>query len=269
MKDMRIFNHKKNSETIKLRVAEIRNFDELYSLIRQVDIIPDDSRTWTCVEIISIIEEFRRGKTKIDNVTKTFGLRDKVAELKKMEQFSKFYDEYFYNSKEQYFQFIFSKDSQPVSGWKLHIYAENVDDSVRIYEILANVLYKNEISCKFATDEFYHMCDDERHRQYGKGCAIYLPVSYFHRGVVGEVLETIHNLLQKGGYLKRGRIKGDKHFEGSIHYRYEANIPMLFCGFNTKLYHQCYKENDGVNYNIKSNFDLFETIKFRQSCQKR
>ena len=146
-------------------------------------------------------------------------------------------------------------DSSPSSGWKLHVYGESVTDSSSIFRALGHFLKEYQLSYKLATGSFYqhHPPTD---RQYGKAATIYLPMMYIHNREIFDLIPHINELLRDSGYSKSGEITGDKHYGGSIHYRYEMKIPMLYEGFNNEFYLANYRENDG-NYNIESNSDLF------------
>ena len=150
-------------------------------------------------------------------------------------------------------------DKFPSSGWKLHVYGENVTDSASIYLATVRFLKEHEIPFKVATGKFYqHMPPTDR--QHGKAVTIYLPMRYIHNREVFDLIPQIDDLLKDKGYSKSGEITGDKHYEGSIHYRYAMKIPMLYEGFNAKLSRDNYRANDG-NYNIEFNSDLFDLNK--------
>ena len=147
-------------------------------------------------------------------------------------------------------------DKFPSSGWKLHVYGENVPDSASIVLATARFLREREIPFKVATRNFYQLCPPP-HKQHGKAATIYLPMRYIHNRGIFDLISEIVGLLKDSGYSKSGKISGDKHHEGSIHYRYGMKIPMLYEGFNAKLSQDNYRANDG-NYNIYSNTDLFD-----------
>ena len=149
----------------------------------------------------------------------------------------------------------------PLSGWKLHIYGINVIDTLRINYTLAKFLEKKDLPYKLTTHVTHQ---SHMHTvQEGKAFTIYLPIKYFltkkKRNELKSVIDEISKLLHDAGYSRKGEISGDRRWwNGIIHYRYDRTIWMRSEGFDEKEY---YNPNEGGDYNIERNPDLFEMLK--------
>ena len=257
------------------------SFDKLYSDIKGIGYTDD-----TANRLISLIEDVRKG---------TYTMAELLSNLKQsgtgnditnnvMRRLRKLL---FNNNKEEMelyvrlvshqdgflHAFSVSLDKRPSSGWKLHIYGESIIDAAKIWRILGSHLEKLGVSYKVGTTKIldYRIRGSEMFggHQYGKAFVIYIPMIYFQSGPMTDNKKAVHfidginKLLKDNGYSKKGKIMGDEHYKGSIHYRYEMSIPMRREGFNKKLYFPpdgYYKEAEGTDgsYNdVPDNPDLF------------
>ena len=65
----------------------------------------------------------------------------------------------------------------------------------------------------------------ENNKQFGKmGATFYIPPYVFKQGKLQSLLGDIKAALD--GYVPAGPIRGDKHLDGAINYRYELNGPI-------------------------------------------
>ena len=242
------------------------SFEALYSDIkRQYD-------RKTSNNLIKAIDSVRKGEYRIDFALGRFRRDPGLPEIQQRVEnlFLKFKD----NEEKDMYGDLFTYpvwvkcpyptdfDRHPTSGWKLHVYGENAIDSFKIFQILHRGLKKYMIPYKLATKDFH----DEHPKgriQHGKACVIYLPMWLLYRRKDGiNFINDIAKILKHNSHSKSGAIKGDRHHEGSVHYRYEMDVPIRPHGFDNKSYKSHYLKSDGKNYNrIMGNYDLFEFIK--------
>ena len=232
-------------------------FDRLYSEIRKNGIGINHNSS----ELITLIDSVRKGEIHINHI-QDHEIRKRVEDL-----LLNFHDERERRVYEILFTYVgyfaelqhFDFNHLPSSGWKLHVYGENAIDSFKTYQILRHSLEHYKLSYKLATARFYRG-RSKRDIQYGKALTIYIPMVLFYNKTVVKVIDYLNKLLSHGSYLKKGKIKGDKHYKGSIHYRYEMHIPIQTNGFNRRFYHANYRANNGKDYNIENNIDLFQAL---------
>lgn len=247
------------------KISDARDFIELYSIIRDLGKIKGSQQIYFSESLIALIEEVREGKRKINYITRNEGLRTKVKELLKND-----------GKKEgSLFNLLMNKNDfwigyprleVPLSGWKIHIYGENANDSFEIYNILKDYLNKNKIGFKLATKYFFDRISPN-HIQFGKAMVIYLPIFLFFKkqshgdfeqiADYAKVFEHIKLLLEKNNYSKKGDIRGDRRYYRYVFYRYELKIPITPEGFKRQEYKKNYRPNDGWDYNIEGNPDIF------------
>ena len=117
--------------------------------------------------------------------------------------------------------FVQMTDGGPMSGWKIHIYGEDVSDSAYLITKLDDYLKSNNSAYKIATDNFYKSAKGTK--QEGKGLTIYIPYDIVKNGKQKEFFDDIESKISD--YTKSGTISGDKSYNSKIHYRYEYNQP--------------------------------------------
>ena len=123
-----------------------------------------------------------------------------------------------YNNSNSFIQMTTGK---PMSGWKIHIYGDSVEDSAKLITKLDDYLKSTESFYKIATDKFYK--NSSGTKQQGKALTIYIPYDVVKSGKQKEYFDGISQKL--GDYNKTGNISGDKSYNGVIHYRYEYKEP--------------------------------------------
>jgi hypothetical protein len=117
--------------------------------------------------------------------------------------------------------FIQMRNGSPMSGWKIHIYGEGVDDSAYLITKLDDFMKENNAAYKIATDSFYK--GSEGTIQKGKAMTIYIPYDIVKNNKQKEFFDGISSKISD--YTKSGSISGDKSYDGKLHYRYEYNQP--------------------------------------------
>lgn len=70
---------------IRKRIESTSSFGELYEVLNTLQEIPSSQRIYSCDEIISIINKVRNKELGIKKIPRTYGLREKVEELLKLE----------------------------------------------------------------------------------------------------------------------------------------------------------------------------------------
>lgn len=159
-----------------------------------------------------------------------------------------------------------------MSGWKFHIFGEDIKDAVYLQDALKPVIDKYKAAAKVGGT--YHNSAEAfkpGQVQHGKqGVTIYIPVDVVNNGKAREMLSDIQNAIS--GYKKGGTISGDKIITPAIHYRYELMGPIPKDGISnvspginpvTKKpiksdYSSMYSENQGGPYKPDDIPDLFD-----------
>ena len=147
-----------------------------------------------------------------------------------------------------------------MSGWKFHVFGEDLVDSVFLKEKLWPVTQKWNAGAKVGgikhTDGVTYPSMQPGGVQYGKqGATIYIPVDVINSGKQQEMLSDIQNAI--AGYKKGGNISGDQAITPSIHYRYELLGPVPKEGIDMKTYDVMYNKNSGGPYKPDDVEDLF------------
>lgn len=134
------------------------------------------------------------------------------------------------------------------SGWKVHIYGEDVGDSIWIYENLSDYLKRKNVPFKIATLRRYKGSGP----QSIKAATIYMPNYKEFRPILTDLI----SLMQS--YPKKGQIGGDRHIGSALNYRYDLPIPIQLIKPDQRPGlggdDDFYRPNDG-NYNIEGNID--------------
>jgi hypothetical protein len=145
-----------------------------------------------------------------------------------------------------------------MSGWKFHVFGEDVKDAVFLQDVLKPVIDKYRCSAKIGgTGQISSDAFKPGQVQYGKqGATIYIPPDVINSGRQQEMLSDIKNALS--GYKKGGTISGDQALTPSIHYRYELLGPAPKEGIDLSTYRNMYSPNqDGGVYKPNDVEDLF------------
>lgn len=145
------------------------------------------------------------------------------------------------------------------SGWKFHIFGEDIKDAVYLQDALKPVIDKYKPAAKVGGT--YHQTADAFKPggvQYGKqGVTIYIPPNVINAGRQQEMLADIQSALS--GYNKGGTISGDQAITPNIHYRYELLGPIPKEGINYEAYSKMYSKNEGGTYKPSDVGDIFTT----------
>ena len=143
-----------------------------------------------------------------------------------------------------------------MSGWKFHVYADNLDEVSFLYEKLLPVANKHGAGMKLASSEMLNRLA-QNPVQKGKGVTLYLPSNVIAKNAQKYFLSDIQSAIN--GYKKSGQISGDKMITDNIGYRYELSKPIdASKGVNMNEYRALYKSNEGGPHNMQGNPDLFK-----------
>ena len=143
-----------------------------------------------------------------------------------------------------------------LSGWKFHVYADNLDEAAFLYEKLLPIANKHGAGMKVASSKMLDTLSQST-IQKGKGVTLYLPSSVIEKNAQKEFLSDIQSAIK--GYETHGQISGDKMITNNIGYRYELSKPINTSkGVDMGEYNKLYKGNEeGATHNITGNLDLF------------
>lgn len=142
-----------------------------------------------------------------------------------------------------------------MSGWKFHVYADNLDEVAYLYEKLLPLVNKYGTGFKLAGGEKLKQLATNPN-QIGKGVTIYLPSSTFANDMVDDFVSDLQSAIS--GYTKKGNISGDRMITNNIGYRYEFSRPINpKIGVDDRQYFSLYSSNQGGSHNIPNNPDLF------------
>lgn len=159
------------------------------------------------------------------------------------------------------------------SGWKFHVFGEDIKDAVYLTDVLTPVINKYGAHGKvggtgqIALDEM-----KPGRNQYGKqGATIYIPVNVINSNLQKQMFEDIKTAIS--GYKKGGIISGDKALTPAIHYRYELLGPIDYKNGISTLspgidpitkeripsdYENMYSKNEGGSYKPDDVPDIFD-----------
>jgi hypothetical protein len=147
----------------------------------------------------------------------------------------------------------FGPKPEKMSGWKFHVYGEDLYDSAYLYDRLEPLTQKWGAPAKVGVGvDFYPGTV-----QFGKkGVTIYIPPSVIKNNQVQSMFSDIQNTIS--GYKKVGTISGDKSITDNITYRYELDgvIPTGE-GIPMSQYRKMYTSNTGGSYKPSDVPDLF------------
>jgi hypothetical protein len=151
------------------------------------------------------------------------------------------------------------------SGWKFHIFGEDIKDAIYLQDALKPVIDKYKPTAKVGgtyqnSSESFKLGQ----KQHGKqGVTIYIPPYVINSGKQQEMLSDIQSALK--GYTKGGTIVGDQAITPSIHYRYELMGPIPKNGIDYPTYSKMYSANEGGEYKPSDVEDLFTSQSVKTS----
>jgi len=163
--------------------------------------------------------------------------------------------------------------SEVSSGWKFHVFGEDIKDAVYLTDVLTPVINKYGAHGKVGgTGQISLDAFKPGGYQYGKqGVTIYIPVNVINSNLQKQMFEDIKTAIS--GYKKGGTISGDKALTPAIHYRYEllgpidykTGISTVSPGINTRTgeplpsdYSNMYSKNEGGPYKPEDVPDIFD-----------
>ena len=142
-----------------------------------------------------------------------------------------------------------------MSGWKFHVYADNLDEVAYLYEKLLPLVNKYGAGLKLAGGKSLKVLAANPD-QTGKGVTIYLPSKTFVNNMLDDFVSDLQSAIS--GYTKKGNISGDRMITNNIGYRYELLRPINpKIGVDDSQYRALYSPNQGGSHNIPNNPDLF------------
>ena len=155
--------------------------------------------------------------------------------------------------KKWFYPYICTHENMMMSGWKLYIFGETVNDSFKICEMVTPVMKKYNITMKVATQYIIDR-NAVKPNEAWSIAVVYLHPEIFAKRKLSSLIQDINHSLE--GYKKKGIIKGAKSIDGKIHYRYDLNRPVIpSFGVEYSEYLRMYRGGKG-DYNIKGNDDI-------------
>ena len=160
--------------------------------------------------------------------------------------------------KDWYYPNITSHTTMKVSGWKFYIFGEDVDDSLRVCELLTPVAEKYNFTMKVASQPIIDRNVRKKTIAWSIG-VIYLHVELFSEHKIKDLLKDIDTSLKN--YNKSGVVRGAKSINGKVHYRYDLTIPVdPEKGVVYQEYVPLYRGEYG-GFNIPENADIVDLFK--------
>jgi len=141
-----------------------------------------------------------------------------------------------------------------MSGWKLYIYGNTVEDGRFAASLLEPIIKDFDMTVKIATNGIIRR--NLNSNRAWSSMVIYLDPHAAKR--IDSYLHVFRFYLRTGGYSQSGNITGAKCLDdGLIHLRYDMEIPidpLIGCDYET--YKANYRGEYG-DYNIPNNKSLF------------
>lgn len=131
------------------------------------------------------------------------------------------------------------------SGWKVHIYGENVGDVIDAMKRIGNYLERNNLFYKMGTNIRFSPSTSAAQRV--KAITVYIPDA----GVFKRIAHDLLGMLQ--GYPVDGPMRGDKKLGPGMYYRYEFTRPVSH-PVDFPTYKSLYT-SAGSGYNMPGNSD--------------
>lgn len=204
------------------------------------------------------IEEYRKGIVKIEEIPEDYSIKFMVKRLNGNQKIIKNNGLFKMLSLGNQ-TWLENEMIYPDSGWKIHIYGENIWEAYIIFNTLKELINSQKIHCKIATSRFFLENDNPKKIQFGKALVIYIPFIFIKNKTYISFFQNIKKEVDKCEklLLSKGEIKGDKLYSDRIGYRYELDIPIRNEEFTLEEIDHNYRKNDGKSFNIPGNPDLF------------
>ncbi|MFT4311707.1 MAG: hypothetical protein ACMXYF_00575 [Candidatus Woesearchaeota archaeon] len=240
-----------NEQLISDAVYETTSFEQLFELLKQLKTIQTQKTTYDAQKIIQYIQEVRSRIREPNYIPRIYGLRLKVIDLCDKQPLQSRVLQELENENNMFF--TIQSNKFPLSGWKIHIFCENIQDVAFAYNLMKQTLEHFQLIVKLSTKRFFKECSPN---QKGKGITIYIHQAIITENRLTPFLQKIQTNLSE--YNKAGAIHGDNQYWGPMHYRYDFLYP------TTKFPEGCpvgsekkyYRTNNG-KYNIENNPDPF------------
>lgn len=239
-------------QNIERAIMGCHSIRELQHLILHSNISIPGAKLFSPQEICALLDSVLTSEKSINYITRTYGLRVKVSELiQHLEPLRS----HLISSSKYFVDFIPS--SFYISGWKLHIYCESIEDVIHYYKKIERVLNSNNCCFKLSTQKFFSSTPKDS-KQHGKGITIYLGFNLVHSRSHYTFIKKIVDAVPQ--FPISGKIAGDKNITEWLHYRYDLSQPFSSYenGVSIDAYKFHYTPNDGSAYNIPHNPDLFQ-----------
>lgn len=156
-----------------------------------------------------------------------------------------------------FYSFICTNDEMEMSGWKLYIYGENIDDSYNVCSLVTPIAKKYDLTMKVASQRIINR-NNMRTDVAWSIAVIYLDPKIFRNNQISSLINDITSSLTD--YTKSGNVTGAKSLNGKVHYRYDLKEPVNpEIGVPYDKYTTLYRGETG-EFNIPNNYDVFETV---------
>jgi hypothetical protein len=160
--------------------------------------------------------------------------------------------------KRWYYSSISSAEIMKMSGWKLYIYGETIDDSLEIAVKLLHIAQKYDFTMKVATQHIINRNTNMQERPAWSIGVIYLHAEIFKEKKIRALVDEINESLKD--YNRTGMVKGAKSLNGKIHYRYDLMTPVdPAVGVTYEKYTNLYR-GEGGDFNIPTNKDIESSL---------
>jgi hypothetical protein len=148
-------------------------------------------------------------------------------------------------------------NNEILSGWKFHVYADNMDEVAYLYEKLLPVAKKHNAGFKLA-GELNIIALREPDYQRGKAVTLYVNPNTFRTKTLNVLFNDIKSAVSS--YPVKGNIHGDRMLTKNIGYRYELSKPIdITKGVDKITYDKLYVLNSpSSTYNRPNNPDIFK-----------
>ena len=149
---------------------------------------------------------------------------------------------------------ISNREIMTMSGWKLYVFGETVDDSYELCSLLVPVMERYNLTMKVATQHIIDRNNKLKKKPVWSVAVIYLASEIFLENKMKDLLKDIEMSLKS--YAKTGNIDGAKSIDGKVHYRYDLKEPVEPSkGVPYDKYIAMYRGEYG-DFNISDNPDI-------------
>lgn len=147
------------------------------------------------------------------------------------------------------YTYISSLNEMILSGWKLYVYGETIDDSRYVADKITPIVGLYNATIKVATEDII-----ERNNKIKPAwgiAVIYLHKELFECNLIGCLIASINNSLSR--YSKSGYYNGSRPLTDNLSYRYDLIEPIVASvGLQYEDYLTKYRGEFG-HYNIENN----------------